>query len=222
MSFRRLNNSDFNDVIDLVRAIYALGPGGCGATCGYTCAEIVASLRVVAPDNDLSDAEVCNLLRAGKNSGAFNAVCMASVSQAELRDLAASAQATALARNGGNVPCGVLCDDQAGVSSNGIVNDPVSTDFSVCVSTLEDMGITNEPLYIVNQNMARVNPANQQYVDAINAEAQSNVRRRRLAAGLAAVPPPPCGVLCEDSDLQTASGGSGGGFGACAAAFNGN
>lgn len=199
---RRLNSSDFNNVIDLIGAVYALGPGGCGSTCGYTCAEITASLRIVSPGNDMTDQEICDTLRAGANSGVFGVQCQASISQDALRARAAEQQAEALARNGTGEPCDP-CIDSRFVSVNGIVNDPTSTNFSVCVDSLTNDGVTVEPLYIVNQQMANQNPANQVYVDHVNSRAQTAVANRARAAGIQ-WPRPSCNP-CADIDNPNVS-----------------
>jgi len=68
----RLNASDFDNVIDLIRAVYALGPlNGCGVTCGFQCSQIIDSLRRVVPSNTMTDAEVCDTLERGVRSGVF-------------------------------------------------------------------------------------------------------------------------------------------------------
>lgn len=215
MSSRRLTTFDFDDTIDLIKSIFSLGNAGCGETCGFTCAEITASYRVINPDSDLTDNEICNLLNAGRRSGVFNSVCSASVSHSELRDLAHAATMTSLSNNTSS-PCGILCNDHPDQSVNGIINDPVNTDFSIDTKTLSDNGITVEPLFRVNQNMANINPENKVYVDHLNTEAQNGVRARRIAAGLPAIPPRNCDILCGDNSLQSVNGIVGGVLGGAA------
>ena len=68
----RLTSSDFEDVVDLIHAISALGRPGYGNNTGFTCAVITDSLRVVVPSNTMNDEEVCDMLTRGVRSGVFN------------------------------------------------------------------------------------------------------------------------------------------------------
>jgi hypothetical protein len=67
----RLNSNDFQDVVDLINAINALGNTGYGNNTGFTCQEIIDSLRIQVPANTMSDAEVCDTLTRGVRSGVF-------------------------------------------------------------------------------------------------------------------------------------------------------
>jgi hypothetical protein len=73
----RLRPSDFNNVVTLIEAVSALGAGGCGGPCGFTCDEINASFRLLDPTNPISDAELDDLKNRAANSGVLTKQCSA-------------------------------------------------------------------------------------------------------------------------------------------------
>jgi hypothetical protein len=126
----KLNTSDYNNVLDLIEAVYATPnvPGVSRLTagsCGYSVNDIIASLRLRSPENTMSDADVANMLIRGTRSGVFN----------------------------------VYYPDIASAST------------TVVWCNASEAG---EPVYFVNQNMVRVNPANKVYADAFNAPTVNN------------------------------------------------
>ena len=124
----KLTASDFENVLDLIEAVYAtpnvpgVGPRPPGGPlrCGYSVSNIIASFRRRFPQSGLSDSDIDNLLMRGSRQGVFNVYC----------------------------------------------SNAVALDFAQCEDTSAS---ASEPLYHVNQNMVRRNPANKVYADAFNA-----------------------------------------------------
>jgi len=87
----KLTAADFNDVLDLIEAVYATPnvPGVArlnGALlCGYAVDNIAASYRLRFPTGTLTDAQITDLLVRGARSGVFNIFC----SNATATDVAA-------------------------------------------------------------------------------------------------------------------------------------
>jgi hypothetical protein len=77
----KLQSSDYNNVLDLIEAVYAT-PNVPGVSrlrgallCGYTTTNIIASLRLVHPENTMTDEQVNDLLVRGSRSGVFSIFC---------------------------------------------------------------------------------------------------------------------------------------------------
>ena len=74
----RLRTSDFTNVVELIQALF-LTPAVSGvtkSTYGYSCADIILSLRANFPANTMTDNEVCDLLARGAKSGVFLRSCV--------------------------------------------------------------------------------------------------------------------------------------------------
>lgn len=73
----KLLSTDYNNVLDLIEAIYAT-PRLAGIPfngCGYTLADVISSLRSLFPDNTMTDSEVSATLLRGIRSGVFRRSC---------------------------------------------------------------------------------------------------------------------------------------------------
>lgn len=140
----RLNSSDYENVLDLIEATY-MAPTVAGVSrlrctprCGHQTTDILASLRQNFPDNTMTDAQVYDLLARGARSGVFVKVC----SDAITTNLSSNVDSNNF-------------DSRVGADNNNI------GDISFCDPT--NIG---QPLYRVNNNMVRVNKANQIYASA--------------------------------------------------------
>jgi hypothetical protein len=140
----RLNSSDYENVLDLIESTY-MAPSVAGVSrlrctprCGHQSTDILASLRQNFPSNTMSDAQVMDLLARGARSGVFVKYCSAAITN----------------NTSSNIDSNNF-DSLIGVDNNGI------GDISFC-----DPNGVGQPLYRVNNNMVRVNKANQIYASA--------------------------------------------------------
>ena len=81
----KLTAADYENVLLLIEAVYATpnvpGVVVCRTSlCGYTVAEIIASVRLRFPASTLTDADIQSLLLRGARSAVFNVVCSNAVS----------------------------------------------------------------------------------------------------------------------------------------------
>lgn len=81
----KLLSTDYNNVLDLIEAIYAT-PRLAGipfSGCGYTIETITSSLRSLFPDNAMTNTEIADTLLRGVRSGVFSRSCTTATSYCE-------------------------------------------------------------------------------------------------------------------------------------------
>ena len=142
----RLTNADYENVLDLIEAVYRTpNVSGvlrlrCTSPCGYNPVDILSSYRATFPNSTLTDNQVNDLLVRGARSGVFSKSCSTATSsdvsecgvgspvyhvnnnmvRANMKN-----SVYALAFNGPPVPRVVPCDE----STNGDINSSIA-----CVS----------------------------------------------------------------------------------------
>ena len=117
----RVQSSEFNRVIDLIRSIYALGHAkGCQGSCGHTVADIIESIRRLPdPVSDLytlTDPQIINFLERATREGI-------------------------LRRNNVSIDCPAFHDESSGKCSDGHVDND---------ATIETLYHVNQQMVEVN------------------------------------------------------------------------